>query len=145
VRFVGGWWKRGGCPQKRTGGLAKPEFRSQVQQGYANRICTSLPSSLRIAWKGVLKPRPLPQRRHQPEISKLRRQQLDLAHRTPVVPYSQGKRARKSRTSSSPLISRPSAFVGSLKPSFAVAPSLAPDGTGAIASTLPGSEGRTRT
>jgi len=27
------------------------------QQGYANRICTSLPSSLRIAWKGVLKPR----------------------------------------------------------------------------------------
>ena len=30
---------------------------SWVQQGYANRICTSLPSSLRIAWKGVLKPR----------------------------------------------------------------------------------------
>src|ERR1700719_2276672 len=34
-----------------------PGFWSQVQQGYANRICTSLPSSLRIAWKGVLKPR----------------------------------------------------------------------------------------
>ena len=34
-----------------------PEFWSQVQRGYANRICTSLPSSLRIAWKGVLKPR----------------------------------------------------------------------------------------
>ena len=28
-----------------------------MQQGYENRICTSLPSSLRIAWKGVLKPR----------------------------------------------------------------------------------------
>jgi hypothetical protein len=26
-----------------------PGFWSQVQQGYANRICTSLPSSLRIA------------------------------------------------------------------------------------------------
>jgi hypothetical protein len=26
-------------------------------KGYANRICTSLPSSLRSAWKGVLKPR----------------------------------------------------------------------------------------
>jgi hypothetical protein len=25
--------------------------------GYENRICTSLPNSLRIAWKGVLKPR----------------------------------------------------------------------------------------
>jgi hypothetical protein len=34
-----------------------PEFWSQVQQSYANPICTSLPSSLRIAWKGVLKPR----------------------------------------------------------------------------------------
>ena len=30
---------------------------SQVQRGYENRICTSLPSSLRSAWKGVLKPR----------------------------------------------------------------------------------------
>ena len=28
---------------------AQPGFWSQVQQGYANRICTSLPSSLRIA------------------------------------------------------------------------------------------------
>ena len=36
---------------------AHPGFWNQVQQGYANRICTSLPSSLRIAWKGVLKPR----------------------------------------------------------------------------------------
>ena len=35
----------------------RPGFWSQVQQRYANRICTSLPSSLRIAWKGVLKPR----------------------------------------------------------------------------------------
>src|SRR5580658_9365414 len=34
-----------------------PGFWSQVQRVYANRICTSLPSSLRIAWKGVLKPR----------------------------------------------------------------------------------------
>ena len=30
---------------------AGPGFLEQVQQGYANRICTSLPSSLRIAWK----------------------------------------------------------------------------------------------
>ena len=37
--------------------VVPPEFWSQVQRGYANRICTSLPSSLRIAWKGVLKPR----------------------------------------------------------------------------------------
>jgi hypothetical protein len=35
----------------------RPEFWSQVQQIYANRIFTSLPSSLRIAWRGVLKPR----------------------------------------------------------------------------------------
>ena len=34
-----------------------PGFWNQVQRVYANRICTSLPSSLRIAWKGVLKPR----------------------------------------------------------------------------------------
>ena len=34
-----------------------PYSQSQVQRVYANRICTSLPSSLRIAWKGVLKPR----------------------------------------------------------------------------------------
>lgn len=32
-------------------------FWSEVQQVYENRICTSLPSSLRIAWNGVLKPR----------------------------------------------------------------------------------------
>ena len=32
-------------------------FWSEVQQLYENRICTSLPSSLRIAWNGVLKPR----------------------------------------------------------------------------------------
>src|SRR5580700_6496988 len=38
-------------------GLGGPGFWSQVQRIYANRICTSLPSSLRIAWKGVLKPR----------------------------------------------------------------------------------------
>ncbi len=30
---------------------------SEVQRVYENRICTSLPSSLRIAWNGVLKPR----------------------------------------------------------------------------------------
>jgi hypothetical protein len=30
-------------------GLMGPGFWSQVQQDYANRICTSLPSSLRIA------------------------------------------------------------------------------------------------
>ena len=40
-----------------TGVTTVPGFWNQVQQGYANRICTSLPSSLRIAWKGVLKPR----------------------------------------------------------------------------------------
>ena len=28
-----------------------------MQRVYENRICTSLPSSLRIAWNGVLKPR----------------------------------------------------------------------------------------
>jgi hypothetical protein len=28
-------------------------FWSQVQQVYENRICTRVPSSLRIAWKGV--------------------------------------------------------------------------------------------
>ena len=32
-------------------------FWSEVQRVYENRICTSLPSSLRIAWNGVLKPR----------------------------------------------------------------------------------------
>ena len=32
-------------------------FWSEVQRVYENRIRTSLPSSLRIAWKGVLKPR----------------------------------------------------------------------------------------
>jgi hypothetical protein len=32
-------------------------FWSEVRQVYENRICTSLPSSLRIAWNGVLKPR----------------------------------------------------------------------------------------
>jgi hypothetical protein len=32
-------------------------FWSEVQQVYEKRICTSLPSSLRIAWNGVLKPR----------------------------------------------------------------------------------------
>src|ERR1700720_2110745 len=32
-------------------------FWSEMQRVYENRICTSLPSSLRIAWKGVLKPR----------------------------------------------------------------------------------------
>lgn len=32
-------------------------IRSEVQRVYENRICTSLPSSLRIAWNGVLKPR----------------------------------------------------------------------------------------
>jgi isopentenyl diphosphate isomerase/L-lactate dehydrogenase-like FMN-dependent dehydrogenase len=30
-------------------GERAPGFWSQVQQGYAKRICTSLPSSLRIA------------------------------------------------------------------------------------------------
>ena len=30
--------------------------QSEVQRVYENRICTSLPSSLRIAWNGVLKP-----------------------------------------------------------------------------------------
>ena len=29
-------------------------FWSEVQRVYENRICTSLPSSLRIAWNGVL-------------------------------------------------------------------------------------------
>ena len=33
------------------------DSRSEVQRVYENRICTSLPSSLRIAWNGVLKPR----------------------------------------------------------------------------------------
>jgi hypothetical protein len=28
-------------------------FWSEVQRVYENRICTSLPSSLRIAWNGV--------------------------------------------------------------------------------------------
>src|ERR1700704_1959708 len=32
-------------------------FWSEVQRVYENRICTSLPSSLSIAWNGVLKPR----------------------------------------------------------------------------------------
>jgi hypothetical protein len=32
-------------------------FWSEVQRVYEKRICTSLPSSLRIAWNGVLKPR----------------------------------------------------------------------------------------
>ena len=32
-------------------------FWSEVQRVYENRIWTSLPSSLRIAWNGVLKPR----------------------------------------------------------------------------------------
>ncbi len=35
-------------------GFAAPGFWSQVQQDYANRTCTSVPSSLRIAWKGGL-------------------------------------------------------------------------------------------
>ena len=33
------------------------DFWSEVQRVYEKRICTSLPSSLRIAWNGVLKPR----------------------------------------------------------------------------------------
>ena len=33
----------------RQGDPADPGLWSQVQQGYANRSCTSLPSSLRIA------------------------------------------------------------------------------------------------
>jgi len=37
--------------------FGKRGFWSEVQQVYEKRICTSLPSSLRIAWTGVLKPR----------------------------------------------------------------------------------------
>ena len=53
-------------PGRRTCGVLEPPhkcclrrggFWSEVQRVYENRICTSLPSSLRIAWNGVLKPR----------------------------------------------------------------------------------------
>jgi len=40
-----------------AGGVREPWILEPSATGYANRICTSLPSSLRIAWKGVLKPR----------------------------------------------------------------------------------------
>ena len=35
--------------QQNAANRREPGFWSQVQQGYANRICTYLPSSLRIA------------------------------------------------------------------------------------------------
>ena len=44
-------------PLSRGVGDAIRGFWSEVQRVYENRICRSLPSSLSIAWNGVLKPR----------------------------------------------------------------------------------------
>jgi hypothetical protein len=44
-------------PPHRANMLNRAWILERSATGYANLICTSLPSSLRIAWKGVLKPR----------------------------------------------------------------------------------------
>ncbi len=62
LRITGTSWSgprffglRDGRDPRPSSGAARG-FRSEVQRVYEKRIWTSLPSSLRIAWNGVLKP-----------------------------------------------------------------------------------------